>query len=87
MECDKAHAPCCISRKTMHGHFSHHVRSVFNICRFSKGRIGSSRIVVIAAKHHVASVAGFVGVETAFTTLQYVVVSPMIALAYSYRRG
>ena len=44
-------------------------------------------VLVIAAKHHMASVAGFVGIETAFTTLQYVVVSPMIALAYFYRRG
>ena len=44
-------------------------------------------VLVVAAKHRMASVAGFVGIETAYTALQYLVVSPMIALAYSYRRG
>ena len=43
-------------------------------------------VLVIAAKHHMASVPGFVLIETAFTAVQYLVVSPLIALAFSYRR-
>jgi hypothetical protein len=44
-------------------------------------------VLVIAAKHHMASVQGFVQIETAFTAIQYLVVSPLIALAFSYRRA
>ena len=44
-------------------------------------------VLVIAAKHRMASVPGFIGIETAFTALQYLVTSPMIALAYSYKKG
>jgi hypothetical protein len=40
-------------------------------------------VLVVAAKHHMASVTGFVVVETAFTLLQYAVVSPLIALAFT----
>jgi len=43
-------------------------------------------VLVIAAKHRMASVSGFVMIETAFTALQYLVVSPLIALAFSYGR-
>jgi hypothetical protein len=42
--------------------------------------------LVIAAKHRMASVSGFVLVETAFTILQYAVVSPLIALAFSGKK-
>ncbi|MBI4273960.1 MAG: hypothetical protein HY659_04605 [Rhizobiales bacterium] len=44
-------------------------------------------VLVIAAKHRMASVHGFVLIETAFTALQYLVVSPLIALAFTRRRG
>ncbi len=44
-------------------------------------------VLAVATKYHMASVTGFVGIESAFTALQYLVVSPMIALAYSFRRG
>ena len=44
-------------------------------------------VLVIAAKHRMVSVPGFIGIETAFTALQYMVTSPMIALAYSYKKG
>ncbi len=44
-------------------------------------------VLVIAAKHHMASVSGFVQIETAFTAIQYLVVSPLIALAFSYQRA
>ena len=40
-------------------------------------------VLAVAAKHHMASVSGFVAVETAFTVVQYAVVSPLIALAFS----
>jgi hypothetical protein len=43
-------------------------------------------VLVIAAKHHMASVSDFVLIETAFTVLQYLIVSPLIALAFSLRR-
>ena len=44
-------------------------------------------VLVIAAKQHMASVSGFVQIETAFTAIQYLVVSPLIALAFSYQRA
>lgn len=44
-------------------------------------------VLVIAAKHHMTSVSGFIQIETAFTAIQYLVVSPLIALAFSYRRS
>jgi hypothetical protein len=40
-------------------------------------------VLAIAAKHRMASVSGFVLIETGFTALQYLVVSPLIALAFS----
>jgi hypothetical protein len=43
-------------------------------------------VLVIAAKHRMASVSGFVLVETGFTILQYIVVSPLIALAFSGKK-
>lgn len=43
-------------------------------------------VLVIAAKHPMASVSGFVLIETAFVILQYAVVSPLLALAFSMRR-
>jgi hypothetical protein len=46
----------------------------------------SFMVVAVAAKHHMSSVSGFVAIETAFIALQYIVVSPLIALAFSYRR-
>jgi hypothetical protein len=43
-------------------------------------------VLVPAAKMHMASVQGFVQIETAFTAIQYLVVSPLIALAFSFRK-
>jgi hypothetical protein len=43
-------------------------------------------VLAVAAKHRMASVSGFLMVETAFTALQYLVVSPLIALAFSFGR-
>jgi hypothetical protein len=42
----------------------------------------SFMVVAVAAKHHMASVAGFVAIESAFTAVQYLIVSPLIALAF-----
>ena len=36
----------------------------------------------VAAKYHVSSVSAFLLLETAFTVLQFAIVSPLIALAY-----
>jgi hypothetical protein len=43
----------------------------------------SFMVIAVAAKHHMASVGGFVAIETGFIALQYLVVSPLIALAFS----
>ncbi|MBK6897495.1 MAG: hypothetical protein IPH06_12985 [Alphaproteobacteria bacterium] len=43
-------------------------------------------VIVIAAKHQMASVSGFVLIESGFTLLQYLVVSPLIAWSFVQRR-
>lgn len=47
----------------------------------------SFMVVAVAAKHHMSSVSGFLMIETAFIAVQYLVTSPLIALAFSYRRA
>ncbi len=42
----------------------------------------SFMVLAVAAKHKMASVGGFLAIETAFMTVQYVVVSPLIARVY-----
>lgn len=42
----------------------------------------SLAVLPVAAKYRMSSVADFLWLETAFTALQYAVVSPLIALAY-----
>jgi hypothetical protein len=44
-------------------------------------------VVAVSAKHHMSSVSGFLLIESAFIAVQYIVVSPLIALAFSYRRA
>lgn len=44
-------------------------------------------VLPIGAKHLMADVTGFVVIETAFIAVQYLVVSPLIALAFAYRRA
>jgi hypothetical protein len=41
-------------------------------------------VLPVAAKHLMADVTGFVLIETAFIAVQYLVVSPLIALAFAY---
>lgn len=43
----------------------------------------SFMVIAVAAKHHMASVSGFVLIETAFIIVHYIVVSPLIALAFA----
>ncbi len=43
----------------------------------------SFMVIAVGAKHHMASVSGFVGIETAFILVHYAVVSPLIALVYA----
>jgi len=43
----------------------------------------SFMVVAVSAKHHMASVSGFLLIETAFILVQYVIVSPLIATVYA----
>jgi hypothetical protein len=43
-------------------------------------------VLAVSAKHHMSSVSDFLLIESAFIAVQYLVVSPLIALAFSYRR-
>ena len=45
----------------------------------------SFMVLAVAAKHHMASVGGFVAIETVFLLVQYTVFSPLLALVYSHR--
>ncbi len=45
----------------------------------------SFMVLAVAAKHHMASVSGFVVIETAFVAAHYLIVSPLIALVYARR--
>jgi len=45
----------------------------------------SFMVIAVGAKHHMASVGGYVGIETAFVVVQYATVSPLIALVYARR--
>jgi hypothetical protein len=47
----------------------------------------SFMVIAVSAKHHMASVSGFVLIETGFIFLQYLVVSPLIALAFAAQPG
>ena len=47
----------------------------------------SFMVLAVSAKHHMSSVSGFLLIETAFLVVQYVIVSPLIALAFSYRKA
>ncbi len=40
-------------------------------------------VLAVSAKHHMASVSGYLGIETAFVVAQYAIVSPLIAWAHS----
>jgi hypothetical protein len=42
----------------------------------------SFAVLPVAAKYNMTSVTGFIILETAFTVLQYAIVSPLIALAW-----
>lgn len=43
-------------------------------------------VIAVAAKHHMASVSGFVMIETAFIVVHFLIVSPLIALALTSRK-
>jgi hypothetical protein len=43
----------------------------------------SFMVLAVGAKHRMASVSGFVLIETAFIAVQYAVVSPLIAAVYA----
>lgn len=43
----------------------------------------SFMVLATAAKHHMASVSGYVLIETAFVVVHYTIVSPLIAAVYA----
>ncbi|OGA17812.1 MAG: hypothetical protein A3H32_15050 [Betaproteobacteria bacterium RIFCSPLOWO2_02_FULL_63_19] len=43
----------------------------------------SFMVLAVSAKHHMASVSGFLLIETAFILVHYIVVSPLIAAVYA----
>ena len=43
----------------------------------------SFMVLAVSAKHQMSSVSGFFTIETAFTVVQYIIVSPLIALVYA----
>lgn len=43
----------------------------------------SFMVLAVSAKHQMSSVSGYLMIETAFTLLQYAVVSPLIAAVYA----
>jgi hypothetical protein len=47
----------------------------------------SFAVLPVAAKYRMASVSTFMGLESAFTLVQFAVVAPLIALAYRRRAG
>jgi hypothetical protein len=46
----------------------------------------SFMVLAVSAKHHMASVSGFLIIETAFILVHYIVVCPLIAAVYA-RKG
>lgn len=42
-------------------------------------------VIAVSAKHHMASVSGYVLIETAFIAAHYTIVSPLIACVYRKR--
>ena len=42
-------------------------------------------VIAVSAKHHMASVSGFVLIETAFVIVHYLIVSPLIAWSFAKR--
>lgn len=63
------------------------VRGAAKFMAFALPLAWSFLVIVIAAKHQMASVSGFVMIETAFTVLQYLVVSPLIAWSFAQRHA
>lgn len=63
------------------------VRGAAKFMAFALPLAWSFLVIVIAAKHQMASVSGFVMIETGFTVLQYLVVSPLIAWSFVQRRA
>jgi hypothetical protein len=42
-------------------------------------------VIAVSAKHHMASVGGYVAIETAFVAVHYAIVSPLIAAVFTRR--
>ena len=49
--------------------------------------VWSFLVLAVAAKHRMADVSGYVLIESAFTVVQYLVLSPLIAWVFSIRKA
>lgn len=47
----------------------------------------SFMVLAVAAKHRMASVSGFLAIETGFVVVHYAIVSPLIAAVYATRKS
>ncbi len=63
------------------------VRSAIKFAALAAPLAWSFLVIAVAAKHRMASPYGYVAIETAFIAVQYLIVSPLIALAFSYRKA
>lgn len=61
------------------------LRGAFKFAALACPLAWSFMVLAVAAKHRMSSVGGYVGIETAFTLIQYAIVSPLIAIVYSRR--
>ncbi len=62
------------------------LRGALKFAALAAPLVWSFMVIAVSAKHHMASVNGYVGIETAFTLVQYAIVSPLIAFVYA-RKG
>src|SRR5262245_32036296 len=62
-------------------------RGALGFCGLFGGLACSFAVLPVAARYRMTSVADFLLLETSFTVLQFLMVSPLVALAYRGRRA
>ena len=63
------------------------IRGAAKFMSFALPLAWSYLVIAVAAKHLMASVSGFVLIETAFMIVQFLIVSPLIAWSFAQRRA
>jgi hypothetical protein len=63
------------------------MRGAMKFAAFAFPLAWSYFVIAVAAKHRMASVSGFVLIETAFMAIHFAIVSPLIARCYAPRRA